>query len=282
MQKTKLLILLSVLLASVVFIAILSVKSTSIKNFLTRKIQNRDVKGVSFSFKPKEVIIDGKKRVKYFQDYTIVLLGDSMMERMGNSDELRANLAKNYPGKTFEVLNYGFGSTNILFVQKRLESDTFYGRVFRPIIDIDFDLILIESFGHNPLSEFPLEVGLQKQTEALDNIVKTIRENNTHAKIVFVATLAPSKKHYAEKINNLTSEVREKWANERIAYIKNHLDYARTHNIPVVDVFSKSLGSDGDLNLDYVNTADYIHPSPKGIYLISNEIGNFIFKNHIL
>jgi len=281
MQKSKLLILL-VLLASVVFISIFLSKSASLQDFFTKKLQSRDVKGASISFKPKEIVIDGKKRVKYQEDFTIVLLGDSMMERLGNSDELRDNLKNNHPGKTFEVLNYGFGSTNILSVQERLEKDTFFGRVFRPIVEIDFDLILIESFGHNPLSAFPLEQGLQKQTEALDNMVKTIRENNTHTKIVFVATIAPSKKHYAEKINNLTPEVRQKWANERIAYIKNHIEYAKSHNIPAIDVFSKSLGSDGDLNLDYVNTADYIHPSPKGIKLISDEIGNFIFQNHIL
>ncbi|MDD2823027.1 MAG: SGNH/GDSL hydrolase family protein [Candidatus Daviesbacteria bacterium] len=282
MQKTKSLVFFFVLLASAIFIAVLLAKSTDIKNFLTKKIKDKSVSSVSYTYKPKEFVVNGKKKVKYQEDYTLLLLGDSMTEALGNSDELRANLAKNYPRNSFEVLNYGFGSTNILSVQQRLEGDTFHGRVFRPITEIEFDLILIESFGHNPLSELPLPEGLQKQTEALDNIVKTIRDNNNHAKIVFVATIAPSKKHYAEKINNLTPEVRQKWAEERIAYIKNHMEYAKSHNIPVIDVFSKSLGSDGDLNLDYVSKDDYIHPSPKGIYLISNEIGKFIFENHIL
>ncbi|MFA5933048.1 MAG: SGNH/GDSL hydrolase family protein [Microgenomates group bacterium] len=282
MQKTKLLIFLLVLFATGIFITISLTKSTGARNFLTKITQNKNVKGTSVSLKPTEVIIDGKRRIKYPQDFTIVLLGDSMTERLGNSDELLADLANYYPKKTFEVLNYGFGSTNILSAQKRLESETFNGRVFRPIINIDFDLILVESFGHNPLSEFPLDQGLQKQTEALDNIVKTIIENNSHAKIVFVATLAPSKKHYARGIADLTPEVREKWALERIAYIKNHMEYAKAHNIPLINVFSKSLNSDGDLNLDYINTLDYIHPSPKGIYLISDEMAKFIFENHIL
>lgn len=281
MPKRRLFILLVGLFLIIISLIIFLNKSTGIKHFLTNELQNKSVKGASISPQPTEVIINGKKKIKYSQDFTIVLLGDSMTESMGNSDELRMNLSNYYPKKTFEVLNYGFGSTNILSVQKRLESETFFKRSFRPINDIDFDLILIESFGNNPLSEFPLEEGLQKQNEALDNMVKTIQENNDHARIVFVGTIAPSKQHYAEGVTDLTPDVREKWANERIAYIQNHLNYAKTHNIPNIDIFSKSLYSDGNVNLDYLDSADYIHPSPKGIYLISDEIAKFIFENHV-
>ena len=117
-----------------------------------------------------------REKVKYPQDFTIVLVGDSMTERLGNADEIRANLKKYYPGKTFEVLNYGFGSTNILSVEKRLTEKTFFNREFRPILDIAFDVLILESFGHNPLSEFPLEEGLKKQTAALDRIVDLIKK----------------------------------------------------------------------------------------------------------
>jgi len=119
------------------------------------------------------------------------MVGDSMTEYLGNSDEIRANLKKYYPDKSVEVLNYGFGSTNILSLQERLEKKTFFNREFRPILDIDFDLILIESFGNNPLSQFPLSEGLQKQNEALDKIVESIKSGNPRAKIAFVATIAP-------------------------------------------------------------------------------------------
>lgn len=278
MKKTAVLALILAVLFGIVIIGGLSLKSASFRNFLS----NKDVKGTSIATqKPQELIINGKKRVKYPQDYTLILVGDSMTERMGNSDELKADLIKYYPSKTFEVLNYGFGSTNILSVQDRLEKDTFFGRVFRPIIDIDFDLIIIESFGHNPLSQFPLEIGLQKQTEALDKIVTTIKDNDPQAKIVFLAIIAPSKYHYAENQVDLTTEERTKWANERIAYIKNHMAYARSHNIRLIDVFSKSLNTDGELNLNFVLTTDYIHPSPNGIYLISDEIAKYIYENRI-
>jgi lysophospholipase L1-like esterase len=231
---------------------------------------------------PREIKVAGKSRVKYPQDFTIVMVGDSMTEKLGNSDEIRANLKKYYPDKTFEVLNYGFGSTNILSVQDRLEKKTFYSREFRPVLEIYFDLILIESFGNNPLSEFSLSEGLQKQNEALDKIVEKLKKENPKAKIAFIATIAPNKWRYGEGAVELDAGQKTAWVKERVAYIKNHIEYAQTHGIPLINVFEKSLNSDGEGNLDYLAREDYIHPSPNGVYLISDEIAKVIFDQNLL
>lgn len=233
------------------------------------------------STKPTLIDVQGKMKVKYPQYFTIVLVGDSMTEYLGNSDELRAYLKEYYPGKSFEVLNYGFGSTNILSLQERLEQKTFHSREFRPITEIDFDLIIIESFGHNPLSEFALPEGLQKQTEALKKSVQIIKQENPQAKIIFLATLGPNKKVYAYRAVDLTDEKRAEWANERIAYIKNHIEFAKSNDISIINVFEKALDKDGDTNRDYISDTDYIHPSPKGIIFISHQIADFIFQNSI-
>lgn len=226
--------------------------------------------------------ISPQGKVQYPEDYTFVLLGDSMTAALGNSVELKADLSKYYPNKTFEFLNYGFGSTNILSVEKRLtDPTTTNGRVYRPILNIDFNVILIESFGHNPLSEFPLEEGLKKQNEALDKIVSLISQSNPKATILFVATIAPNRRRYGEGQIDLSSEQRAKWADERTAYIKNHIEYAKSHNIPLINIYKDSL-VEGDGNLEYIDTASFIHPSPNGIIFISHEIANFIFKNKIL
>lgn len=250
---------------------------------IPQKIERRDltIPPVS-SEKPQEIDVRGRTVIKYPTDYTIVLLGDSMTEKLGNADELRAYLNKYYPDKTFEVLNYGFGSTSILSIQERLEKKTNYRREFRPILDIAFDLILIESFGHNPLSEYPLEEGLKKQTEALDQAVKTIKEINPKAKIVFMATLASNQKKYGEGQVELSPEKRAEWAKERNAYIENHIKYAKDHGILLINIYESSKqGSDGG-NLDYFDKKDYIHPSPDGIYFISEETAKYIFEGKIL
>ncbi len=212
---------------------------------------------------------------------TIVFVGDSMTEYLGNFDELRGYLKKYYPDKKFLLLNYGFSSTSILSVQDRLEKDsTHSGRIFQAINNIPFDLIIIESFGHNPLSDHPLEEGLRLQKEALDKIVATITKKHPKSSIVFMATIAPNRERYAEGVVNLTTEARGKWADERISYIKNHIEYAKSRNIPLINIYEASLDEKGDGNIDYVNTNDFIHPSPTGIYFISEQIAKFLYNNH--
>lgn len=206
-----------------------------------------------------------------------------MTEYLGNFDELSTGLARFYPKKTFLLLNYGFGSTNILSVQDRLEKpSTHSGRIFQPVNDIPFDYIFIESFGNNPLSQFPLDEGLQKQTQALDQIIETITLKHPKSSIIFIATVAPIRKRYGEGVVNLLPEQRQAWADERIAYIKNHLQYAASHHIPVVNIFEASLTSDGSGNIDYINTNDFIHPSPTGIRYINEEIARFVAERKLV
>lgn len=221
-------------------------------------------------------------QVKNPPDYLIILVGDSMTEYMGNSDELRVFLNEYYPDKSLDIYNYGFGSTNILSLPDRLTNWTEHGREFQPILDIDFDLIIIESFGHNPLSEYSLDDGLKKQTEILDKVVELIKNDKPEANIVFLATISPNKKVYAARLVDLSPEARAAWVDERIAYIKNYIEYAKSHNIPLINVFEKSKGFDGDGNLKYINDHDYIHPSPEGIIFISREIADYIYENNLL
>lgn len=215
-------------------------------------------------------------------DYTFVFIGDSMTEYLGNFDELRADLKRYYPKKIFLLLNYGFSSTNVLSVPDRITKDSSHsGRIFQPINDIPYDAIFIESMGNNPLSELPLDQGLQKQTETLDHIISLLMEKHPKSPIIFIATVAPNKEHYGEGVVNLSTEERQKWANERIAYIQNHMKYARNHGIPLIDIYDKSLNSTGDGNIDFLNSNDFIHPSPTGIYFISQEIADFINQNKV-
>ncbi len=215
-------------------------------------------------------------------DYRIVFVGDSMTAYLGNFDELRGYLKKDYPNKNFLLLNYGFGSTNILSVKDRLETDSSHsGRLFEAINNIPFDLILIESFGHNPLSEYPLEEGLRKQNQALGDIIASITQKHPRSAIVFVATIAPNKDRYGEGTVTLQPDQKLNWVAERDAYIQNHILYAQTHHIPLINIYQKSL-KDGTGNIDYINTTDFIHPSPTGVYFISQEIANFIFNQKLL
>lgn len=216
-------------------------------------------------------------------NYTLVFVGDSMTEYLGNFDELRSDLNKYFLGKKFLLLNYGFGSTNILSVPDRLEKLSDHaGRGFQPINDITFDLIFIESFGYNPLSTFPLTEGLKKQTETLDKIIEIITQKHPKSSIVFIATIAPNNEWFGEHILNLAPDQKLEWVKERTTYIRNHIDYAKSHHIPLINIYEKSLDENGRGNIDYINSNDFIHPSPTGIYFISQQIADFIHYNKLL
>lgn len=210
--------------------------------------------------------------------YTIILVGDSMTETLGpNTDKLREYLEIHYPNKEFGIFNLGAGSTNILTVEEKLDQD---------ILNREFEVIIIESFGYNPLSDLLLEEGLKRQTQELDKIVSSIRNAKSKAKvnsiIVFLATIAPNKDNYGKGAVDLTPAEREKWVSERSAYIQNHINYANAHNIPLINVYEKSLNPEGTGDVQYIEGATFIHPNEKGIDLISKEIADFLFNNHIL
>lgn len=215
--------------------------------------------------------------------YTVIVVGDSMVEALGpNFDELRRILSGYYPEKVFGLFNYGFGATNILSLPDRLHQKSSYlGQELPSILGREFDVIIIESFGHNPLSDLPLFEGLAKQTETLDNAVADIVAAKPDSLIVFLATIAPSVTHYGKGVIDLTQERRDQWVAERRFYIENHINYAKQHNIPLINVYEKTLDKNGQAILKYINASDFIHPSAEGVRLISQEIANF-FKNGVL
>lgn len=222
-------------------------------------------------------------QAKKSQSYTIALVGDSMTEFLGSATELRDDLKKYYPSKEFGILNFGIGSSSILSLPDRLTKESKRGEeTLPPILGTKPDILLLESFGNNPLSQFSLKEGLKKQNKALDQTLKIIKEKNPNTVVIFVATISPFRERYGEGVVNLSTEKRRKWADERIAYIKNHIKYAKEHNIPLINIYSDSLNDKGDGNVDYINSNDFIHPSPTGILFIDQKIADFIFKNKIL
>lgn len=180
--------------------------------------------------------------------------------------------------------NYARGSTNILSVKEELsQKTTYWDSTFEPLLSRDFDLILVESFGYNPLSQFGVEGGIKRQTQALDELMKTLITTHRHSAIVFVATIAPNKENYARKVLlNASDSGRIKQAEERMAYIENHINYANSHNIPIINIYEKSLNSQRNGDLKYINPDDNIHPSFAGVDFIGHEIANFIYTNQIL
>lgn len=217
------------------------------------------------------------------RSYLTYLVGDSIVESLGlNAEGLREDLIKLYPNHEFVNYNYGFGSTNILSLEDRLTKETTYqGTKYPPILHQGFDLIIIESFGYNPLSQFPLNQGLIVYEQTLDSDIKQIIAQKPNSVVAIMTPIAPNQENFAKYNFMLSPQVRASWVEERRAYIQKAIDYATSHNIPLINVYQKSLLPDGDGNLKYINTSDYIHPSTEGIKLIEQTIADFVHKNQI-
>jgi lysophospholipase L1-like esterase len=215
-----------------------------------------------------------------------------MIDSLGeNFDYLKQDLEDYYPNTTFGLFNYGYGSTNILSLKERLNSETTYNdKDNEAILDRVLDIIIIGSFGHNPLSELPLEEGLKKQTETLDDVVLQLVTEKPNTLIIFLAEFGPSEHSYARGVVDLSPEQRDIWVNERKAYIENHIDYANSHNIPLINIYEESLVRGdvdeeslvrGDVDLDYINKDNYIHPSSTGLIFMSQTIADFLHNSTI-
>lgn len=216
--------------------------------------------------------------------YTIMFVGDSMVGALGeNFDELRIDLEKYYPDTIFGLFNYGFGSTNILSAKERLTSETIYdNKNFQAILNREMDILVLGSFGYNPLSEYSLEEGLAKQEDALDEFVLTFATRKPDDLIIFLAEIAPTVEKYGEGQVELSDEKRAEWALERRSYIENHINYAKSHNIPLINIYEKTLDENKVSNLEYINPDDYIHPSSVGVGFMSEEIAKYLWENKII
>ncbi len=206
------------------------------------------------------------------RSYKIAIIGDSIVYSLGiNANVLREYLIKYYPENEFVTYNYGYPSTNVL---------SLYSRLTDVVLKEDVDLIIIESFGNNPLSQYPLAEGLIKQTEELEKSVRLILSQKPNVSLAFLTPIALDPIHYARGSRDLSPEVRKQWVDERNAYISNHKKFAAEKGIPLIDVSTLSLKPNGQVNQVYISP-DAIHPSASGIDFISKSIADYIFQNKI-
>lgn len=217
--------------------------------------------------------------------YTIILVGDSILKSLGpNSDRLREYLAEYYPETVFGIFSYGYGSTNISTLMDRLTGDTFNddGQQLQGILNRQSDVIVIESFGYNPLSDMSLEVGLALQEDILTKAVTIIADTHPETVVVFMTPIAPNEDTFGLNSRDLSPETRREWVEERRAYIENHRDFAREHGIPLIDVYAVSQDEDGNGLPQYIDPNDYIHPSAAGVELMASEMAKYWYEEGII
>lgn len=220
-------------------------------------------------------------RLEKSDEFKIFLVGDSMTHALGPRGGIfNEELSNAHKGIFLQIFNYSQANQSIETLPQRLnesvQADT--DLLLPPMLEGEPDLIILESFGYNPLSQHGLEGGLKRQTELLTEIMTTLTNKFPNTVIMFLSTIAPDRDLYGKNIQ-LTDRVTQ--ANERIAYIENHNKYAQEHNIPLINVFQESLDAEGDGAEVYISPDDTIHPSNAGSELISKVMTRRILEENV-
>lgn len=216
--------------------------------------------------------------------YTLIIIGDSMVDVMGeNFDSLRDSLKAHYPNTTFGIFNYGFGSTTLESLMDRLTTVTENeGNKYSPVLSRQFDIIIIESFGHNPLIKNGLESGLIQQEKILSEAVNRISNEHQNSLIIFLATIGANSEKYADGIKSMKNNNSTEMAEIRNTFIENHIKFAEEHNIPIIDVYNNTLNESGTTAEKYIDPDSWIHPSDTGIDYISQTIADYLYQKGII
>lgn len=218
--------------------------------------------------------------------YDIYLIGDSMMHAFGPRGGIfNELLSQSYPGTFFEISNYAEANQSILLLPDRLQQSVQadHDLLLKPILEADPkpNLIIIESFGYNPLSHLGIKNGLIKQEEVLTTVMTTLTNRFPDAIIMFFAVIAPDKKTYGANSTGSNADARWAQAEERIEYITNHIQYADAHNIPLINAYAESLDAQGDGDTKYINPDDNIHPSAEGLAFMARIMTRRIMEENI-
>ncbi len=218
----------------------------------------------------------------------IVTLGDSMTDTAGEGCPiLCAELEKSYPGREFDMYNYGVGGTRVGYGLWRLTNDyEFNDKKYKALVKLDPDIVLVESFAYNNGSDGPREGGLSHFCEMHRQIVKTLREK-TNAQIVYVVTIAPDTEHFLESVPGFTNtpvSIRKWMAEDRMIYLEETIKLAKEFELPLVNVYQASLDAakQGTPLACWIRPKDWIHPREAGQKFIAENIVKIFVEKKLI
>lgn len=215
--------------------------------------------------------------------YTIAVLGDSMIDTLGQSiPHLETSLIRYFPNKKFNILNYGVGSSNIEYGLFRFNNDYKYLENNRPsIFSQNPDIIVIESFAYNNFGN--TQSGIDKQWLNLGAITTMIKSRLPNCKIVLATTIAPNSIIFGNGNPNTHFSSFEKIekTNTIKLYLQNLINFANSENFALADAYIPSIVKNEGLT-DLINPDDNIHPSELGKEFFCDTVAKTIFDNKLI
>ncbi len=205
------------------------------------------------------------------QYYSIALIGDSMVDTMGeNGDYLRLELAKKYPNVQFVIYNYGKGARNVTQgIADYHEPFTYKDRNYTSIDTIKPDIIIVGSFAYNPFNPHDRNQHWLQYTRLVQEAQKTTPH------VYMLAEIAPVRSGFGLTPNGVAWDPQSAWSHtgKILEQLQNVLSLSQTLHIPVIDSYTPSLNEAGtEGRRELINSADNIHPSVAGHEFIAQKI----------
>lgn len=196
------------------------------------------------------------------KSYTIAVLGDSMVDTMGERLEyLEHKLTDKYPQTEFKLYNYGIPSQNIEHGLERFnQSFSFRDRTYPPITQIDADIIILGSFAYNPFPPHDRDRHFRGLTKLIEEAKKT------GAQLYILAEIAPLREDFGKGPNgpNWSLQASIEQSDHIIEQLENAVTLSKALNVPLINAFSKSQTNGKYGKKEYVDSNDGIHPSIAG------------------
>ncbi len=209
--------------------------------------------------------------IKIEKTITIALLGDSMIDTLGNKfSHLYTQLRSDYPKYEFQLLNYGVGASQLDYAIERLTNNyTYLDKKMPALITTNPDIIVIESFAYNNYGN--KKENIDKYHSDLDSLIQSIHTNLPQTKIVLFASIAPNSQIFADGVEGLNFSLQEK--KQKTDTIKHYqeifISYANNNKLLLANAFTPSKDANGEGQIKYINPDDHIHYSASGKQFVS-------------
>ena len=216
------------------------------------------------------------------QVITIALLGDSMIDTLGELKFLKTALKNFYPNQVFNIINYGLGASNIEYGLYRLSNQYDYQEEIHPsLLSQKPDIIVIESFAYNNFGNS--QVGIDKHWLTLGAITTKIKQDLPQAKIIISATIAPNSVVFSNGAPGINLSAIEKIQKTKTInlYLKNAINFATSQNFILSDAYTPSLKNQ-DGNSVFISRDDGIHPNSLGAQFFSDILAQTIQKYKLI
>src|SRR3989344_2320047 len=207
--------------------------------------------------------------------YTIAIIGDSMVDTMGEVLEyLDSALKKKYPETKFLLYNYGTGAQNIEMGLARFGSHFNYqSRDYQSIPELKPDILIVASFAYNPFTPHDRD----KHWLTLTKLVETAKQ--VTPRVYMLAEIAPLREDFGKGPQgvNWSDDTNYEHTLRIIQQLENTVGLSKALTVPLIDAFTPSFNSETrEGKREYVNSADGIHPSVDGHKFMDEKIADTI------